>query len=222
MEFEYKLIRSKRRTLCIEILNDFTLLVRAPLRLDTKRIEQFIIQKKHILLDRIKKLQNSPRRSVAKQYIDGEEFLYLGNKYPLKMSHDSVIPLSLSDSFYLSPKVGHKAKSVFKAWYKRNAFSFFHERSLSHCRMMGLRFERLRVNDAGTRWGSCSNKGNLNLNMRLLMAPIEIIDYVIIHELAHLKHKNHSKHFWDHVGQFCPDYKAKRKWLRVNGGELVY
>ncbi|MFA6318450.1 MAG: M48 family metallopeptidase [Elusimicrobiota bacterium] len=88
------------------------------------------------------------------------------------------------------------------------------------CGKMGLRYERVRIKNQSTRWASCSRKGNLNFNWRLLWAPPEVLDYVVVHELCHLVEMNHSKRFWAQVAVWCPDYKRHRKWLRDHGRDL--
>jgi hypothetical protein len=85
---------------------------------------------------------------------------------------------------------------------------------------IGVRYGRVSVKDQKTRWGSCSEKGNLNFNWRLMTAPASVRDYVVIHELCHLIEMNHSKNFWQQVSRFCPDHKTCRKWLRDHGREL--
>lgn len=85
---------------------------------------------------------------------------------------------------------------------------------------MGVRFNRIFIKDQRTLWGSCSAKGNLNFNWRVALAPEAVVDYLVIHELAHLLEMNHSRRFWAHVAQHCPDYKRHRRWLRENGQKL--
>lgn len=82
--------------------------------------------------------------------------------------------------------------------------------------LMGLSYNRIAIKDQRTLWGSCSRKGNLNFNWRLAAAPVEALDYIVIHELCHLREMNHSKRFWAHVAGICPDYRARRRWLREN------
>jgi hypothetical protein len=86
---------------------------------------------------------------------------------------------------------------------------------------LGLKYNRVSVKNQGTLWGSCSRRGNLNFSWRLAAAPPEALDYVVIHELCHLREMNHSKKFWAHVGAVCPDYKARRCWLRDNTVALM-
>ena len=99
---------------------------------------------------------------------------------------------------------------------RERARDAFIERSCLYASKMGVRFEKIRLNSARTRWGSCGPKGNLSFNWRLIQAPVEILDYVVIHELAHLIERNHSKRFWAKVAEFCPNYHAARDWLKKN------
>ena len=86
---------------------------------------------------------------------------------------------------------------------------------------MELKYDKIIITGAMKRWGSCSSKGNLNFAWRLVMAPIDIIDYVVVHELSHIVHRNHSKRFWEQVETIFPDYKIKRKWLKEYGCTMV-
>ena len=87
--------------------------------------------------------------------------------------------------------------------------------------LVGVRPRRVSVRDARTRWGSCSAQGSLSFSWRLSLAPVEVLDYVVVHELAHLHELNHSKRFWDHVRRHCPEHKERRRWLRENGAALM-
>ena len=92
----------------------------------------------------------------------------------------------------------------------------FIERACRYARQMDVAFQKIRLNSAKTRWGSCSPRGNLSFNWRLIRAPVEVLDYVVVHELAHLIELNHSRRFWKKVGEFCPGYEDARAWLRKN------
>jgi len=109
---------------------------------------------------------------------------------------------------------------ILEDWYRRQAAAVFKQKADRFQEMMGLQYNTIFIRGQKTRWGSCSPAGNLTLNWKLLMAPEEIVDYVVIHELAHLKHMNHSKRFWDLVGQYCPNWKKYRKYLIIHEDEL--
>lgn len=88
--------------------------------------------------------------------------------------------------------------------------------------VMGISYGRITIRHQKSRWGSCSSAGNLNFNCLLMLAPAEVIDYVVVHELCHRRYMNHSREFWDEVGKYMPDYKEKEKWLKDHGRELMY
>ena len=105
--------------------------------------------------------------------------------------------------------------------YRKKAKLVFRERADYFASSMGLSFNRIAIREQRTRWGSCSSKKNLNFNWKLLLAPPQVLDYVVVHELCHLKQMNHSKAFWTEVEAVLPDYKERKRWLRENGAELM-
>ena len=106
-------------------------------------------------------------------------------------------------------------------WYRREAAAIFEEKAEEFAKRLHVSFEDIRIKDQKSRWGSCSSKRNMNFNWRLLMAPEPVCDYVIIHELCHLVHMNHSADFWNLVESICTDYRQYKKWLREKG-KLLY
>jgi hypothetical protein len=110
---------------------------------------------------------------------------------------------------------------AFEKWYKSQALAILTERTRFFAQKFGLRFGKIRISSARTRWGSCSTAGTLSFTWRLVMAPLEVVDYVVIHELAHLKVKNHSAVFWAEVAKMMPDYKRHVTWLKKNGQSLT-
>lgn len=105
--------------------------------------------------------------------------------------------------------------------YVEAAKEYFPKRVAYFQQFTGGTYTRITIRDQKTRWGSCSAKGTLSFNWRLMLAPPAILDYVVVHELCHLTHMNHSKAFWDAVAAVCPDYLSARKWLREHGHELI-
>lgn len=105
-------------------------------------------------------------------------------------------------------------------WYRKEAQAVFTQKAKDYAQILGVGFQEIRIKDQKSRWGSCSSLGNLNFNWRILMAPEPVCDYVIIHELCHLLHMDHSAAFWREVEKLCPAYKEYRKWLRENGKTL--
>lgn len=112
-------------------------------------------------------------------------------------------------------------KKALETRYKEAARSYIPRRVAYYHAMTGGTYRRITIRDQKTRWGSCSSKGTLSFNWRLMLAPPAILDYVVVHELCHLTHMNHSADFWHAVEAVCPDYRTARKWLKDHGHELV-
>ena len=164
---------------------------------------------------------------------ENEPFLLLGETYLLRMvpsSHkkmhavfggENLLLLHVPHCLPVDTLVTEGKKTVEHA-YKDMAKTYFQKRlgeiNDDH---YGFRYRSVRIKDQSTRFGSCSSKGNLNFNWRVIMAPREIVDYLLIHELCHLKEMNHSPRFWDLVSRSAPDYKKSKAWLRKNGGTLL-
>lgn len=114
-------------------------------------------------------------------------------------------------------KAGKKLSEKEVLFYRRMARDVIEQRCNYYSRLMNVNYNRIAIRDQKTRWGSCSSKKNLNFNWRLIMAPAGVLDYVVVHELSHLKEMNHSKRFWREVEQVMPEYKKYNNWLKENG-----
>lgn len=126
----------------------------------------------------------------------------------------------MSQIIYLTPAETRRLEMLEKR-YRNMARKLLESRVAFFHRFTGGNYHTLAVRDQKTRWGSCSSRGTLSFNYRLIFAPPEVLDYVVVHELCHLTHMNHSKDFWNMVGSVMPDYKKHRKWLREHGHELT-
>lgn len=153
-------------------------------------------------------------------YENGESFPYLGQDYILEiMQYPSYKkPGVMTEGERLvvltAQTDGASVKKAVREWYAARAAVIIPKRVRLYQSLVGENIGRICIKDVKSRWGSCSSKGNLNFNWRLVMAPIEVLDYVVVHELCHLKEMNHSKAFWALVEEILPDYKKRRKWLR--------
>lgn len=215
-----QIIRSKRRTMSLIVEHDGSVIVRAPLRASERSIRQFA----EINADWIEKKRAQARAVVPpapKQYLPGEIFLYLGQAYPLTIEPNQNKPLLLDGCFRLAASAQDSAESVFREWYRRQARKVIKVRVELFAQEYGFQYETIRITSARTRWGSCSGTGALNFSWRLIMTPLEVVDYVVVHELVHTIVHNHSKRFWNRVTKIMPDYKEYNKWLRKNGGQVM-
>lgn len=215
-----QLIRSKRRTIGIEINQAGSLIVRAPYNASKTEITHLLEYKKSWILSKQRLAFERSREAPPKQFISGEEFLYLGTSYPLEIVEGDHPLLVLKDRFYLAADVQEKALVVFRNWYRKQATQVIKERTAYLAHRFGFSYSKVRINSAKTRWGSCGPKGSLNFPWRLVMAPLDVIDYIIVHELVHLRVRNHSKDFWSSVAQILPDYKVHRRWIKDHGYRL--
>ena len=214
-----KLVRSQRKTLSLIVETDGTLTVRAPLQMKEADIWRFIEEKK----DWIKRKQTRAREEATplRRYVEGEKFWYLGQEVPLRLVPKTKPALVMDKTFKLAKSAQSRAESAFTDWYRRQARRVLTERVEFFSREYGFKVGKVRISSARTRWGSCSSKDTLSFSWRLVMAPPEVIDYVVVHELCHLKIMNHSKAFWAQVQSILPDYKSRRKWLKMHGKALI-
>jgi predicted metal-dependent hydrolase len=215
----YKLIRSKRRTIALAITADASLIVRAPMNTPLSYIERLVNTKVDWIRKAVARVSSRPR-PVVHEYIDGESFLYLGKSYKLSIVKNADEKLIFRSAFILSAKEKKHARALFISWYKKEAKKKITERVEWCARRAGLSYKSVKITTASRRWGSCSTSNGLNFSWRLIMAPLSVVDYVVVHELAHLEHKNHSKAFWDRVKVMYPNYDKAQKWLKENEGVL--
>ncbi len=193
---------------------DATLVVRAPMRISLEYIQDLVFRKR-LWIDRKRKqaLKNgSPAK--AKEFIDGEDFFYLGEIYKLKIA--AIKKIEVGESLFFPAKYLNKARAKMTEWYKQKAREEITKRAIILSRVTGWNFKSISITSAKTRWGSCGAKGSVNFTWKLIMAPLDVIDYVVVHELAHMVERNHSTRFWSRVEAILPDYKIRQKWLRDN------
>ena len=213
----YLLERRSRRTIGLKITAD-GLVVHAPKRIVEFLLHQILQEKSNWILN---KLQAREANHVEKiQWIDGEHLLYLGNDVQLSISQNSSNKALIFDQNTLLvalPQANNHAVLARKViqWYKKQAMTDFSRRLEILAAKLGVATPPLALSNAQSRWGSCNSRGEIRLNWRLLQAPPHIINYVICHELAHLKQMNHSAKFWAVVESLFPNYKAAEKELKV-------
>ena len=213
----HKIIKSKRRTLSLSINENAELIVRAPNQISNKKIEEFIIEKSKW----INKNKNLMQSRINEMNDSDSDYLFLGNIYPLIKVNENSNKIDFNGTeFITSIENQDKFKSSLKSWYKIKFKEIAIPRLNYFSDKYNLKINQVRFKNQKTLWGSCSSKNNINLNYLLVMAPMIVIDYVIIHELVHTVHKNHSENFWNAVEAIMPDYKKAKKWLNKNGYKL--
>lgn len=215
LPFSATVVRSRRRTISLEITPEATLVVRAPVRTPESYIAGLITEKQDWIEKKMAEVRSRPVVG-KKQFINGERFLFLGTEYPLVILPGSDAPVSLAKSFFIGERSLPGARDLFRAWYVARAKEIVPARVAGFAAILDYRPKKIRISDTRRRWASCSTSGALSFCWRLILAPPEVTDYVIVHELVHMRQPDHSPRFWEKVGQAMPDYQKHREWLRKN------
>jgi predicted metal-dependent hydrolase len=179
-------------------------------------IEKVVFKKRFWIKEKQEFVRERCKKIAPKEFVNGEGFLYLGEMYKLEFVEVSDTPITFNNGFEILSNYLDAAKEILFAWYKEQAYQKISERAGWYSSLSGLNYNKIKISDAQRRWGSCSAKGNLNFSWRLIMAPLRVIDYVVVHELAHIEEKNHSRDFWNKVKIMLPDYEQHREWLKEN------
>ena len=217
----YEVIHSRRKTIGLQIERDARLVVRAPMDASPEYIAQIVAAKSlwiYAKTHRTPKYSPDPSR---KERLNGETMPYLGRNYRLEFREPEAGTLSLHfrGKFVICGSEGDLS-GAFRAWYEARGRNWIPTRAAHFARLMGAKPKGVTVSNVSASWGSCSPSGILNFNWRLMKAPSSVVDYVIVHELAHLLEPNHTPKFWNIIAVQLPDYRASREWLAKHGEEL--
>ncbi|MFA4877582.1 MAG: SprT family zinc-dependent metalloprotease [Methanoregula sp.] len=210
-----KIVRSRRRTIALIIDSEARLIVRAPMRAPLEVIDSVIREKEGWIRKKVAEMKQRPPAAVHR-YEEGEIFYFLGRAYPLHIVEDGTSAVERTDRLCVSCTHGTDVSLQLKRWYVQEAQKEIRSRCMWFTMTTGYTPASVRITDACGRWGSCTHRGGLNFSWRLIQAPLEIVDYVIVHELVHLRQPDHSRKFWTKVKEIMPDYERRRKWLREN------
>lgn len=222
-DIDYELIYSKRKTLGIHVYPDGRVVVRAPLNADFAQIETHLRGRAAWILKHQRAFKAAPTSAppVPRQYVTGEMFRYLGSSYRLQVIEQRLERVQIDGDTLIAsvrdPQNRARIEALITRWYRLQAERVFAERLTAlYPKMQPLGVKAippLKIRDMKTRWGSCSSNGNVALNLKLIHVPLDLIDYVVLHELCHLLELNHSPAFWKLMDRVLPDWKARRKRL---------
>ena len=215
---------SRRRTMEIVIDRQGELKFFAPEDCDSQEMEAFVVEKRPWIFEKLaeKERLNPPRKPP--EYVNGEGFFYLGRSHRLQLVEDErqQVPLKLSQgSFRLRRGDAPEGSRAFSRWYTGRGESWLPRRAEPFLARLDLQENPIRVMDLGYRWGSCSKDGTVNIHWASMKLPPSVIDYVLVHEFAHVLVHDHSRSFWRLVERILPDYKDRKRWLAENGAALV-
>lgn len=216
----------RRKNLGIAVRGSDQVIVHAPAGISDREIKK-IVQTKINWIEKKRHMWREIEASLQQRnWTSGEQLLVSGEKYKLVINEEKwrkspSVRLTDSSIHVLTPVLDSVfLRQAILAWYNRLAAETIEQRLSHYVQLMSLRPGTVRIKNQKTRWGSCSAQNNLNFNWRLVMAPQSVMDYVIVHELSHITHKNHSRDFWLLVDNYIPDRKISRSWLRKNGHML--
>ncbi len=222
-DIEYTLARSRRKTASIYIEREGGVSLLVPEKLSERQIEELLESKRKWIYRNLAEWQDLNARRVHRDYVNGEGFLYLGRSYRLKLVPDLAEPLMLKDGYFcLRANNGSipDADAAFKAFYKEKGAARIPPRVAYFQAKMDVEPKSIKVIDLKHRWASCTPGGNLNFHWKCMMSPLTILDYFVVHELAHLIYPNHTAAFWNQVDKVMPDYQERKEWLRDNGAGM--
>ena len=224
-EFPVEVIRTDRKRSASIYLDGERIKVRVPKSLSDSRVRELIEKKSPWIKRKLKEavLAAPPK---PKEFVSGETFSYLGRNYRLKVLFGDTPSLKLKGG-YLEANISgpyetqeEEIRSLLVDWYWRHAQQRLEEKTHRYAKVLQVEPCSVSVKDYKSRWGSCSVKGDVCYNWRIVIAPHRIVDYVVVHELCHLLEHNHSAIYWRHVERTIPDFQKCRKWLKQNSERL--
>lgn len=225
-DIAYEVVRSQRATADIVIERDGRVLVRAPESIPDERIEDMVEAKRYWIYKNLAEWRDLNATRVLREYRNGEGFLYLGRSYRLLLVADQEEPLLLKNGRFCLQRdlvdegAIEAAKAVFRDYYIDRAIERITQRVKYYAPKVGVVPREINVRELGNRWASCSPNGNLAFHWKCMMAPQTIIDYIVVHELCHFHHLDHTDAFWNEVDKIIPAYRERKEWLRKHGAGL--
>ena len=207
-----RIIKSKRKTLSVSVDGNGEIVVRAPYHYTDRQINKSLSDAEGWINKQLEKYEKCMEKTSDLGIEDGKYMLFLGERFLIRF--DNIKKERIEERTITLPE--DNPEIHLKSLFKRMAKNYLTERTEYFSRITGFTPSAVKINSAKTRWGSCSAQKSINYSLSLIMCPPEIVDYVIVHELCHIKYMNHSALFWDEVGKYVPDYKKRRKWLKDN------
>ena len=211
----------RRKTVSIFIERDGSVRVLAPVTATDEKIETAVKAKEYQIFTKIAKWKELNQGKVNREFVNGQSFLYLGKNYRLSIEENQDVPLKVSGGFFrLDKKYLNKVDKVFKEFYRDKATQKIKER----LKLIEEKFQHkptaIKVLELQNRWASWTSKNGLNFHWKCIMAPVAVLDYIITHEMVHLKFPNHSAEFWNELDKKMPNYREYENWLKRNGVKM--
>jgi predicted metal-dependent hydrolase len=211
----------RRKTVSIFIERNGTVKVLAPASASDEKIQEAVKTKEYQIFTKLARWKELNQGKIKREYVNGQSFLYLGRNYRLSIVEDQDMPLKISGGYFLLDKGSlKKASKVFKEFYRVKAEQKIKER----LKLIAEKFQQkpttVKVSELQNRWASWTPKNALNFHWKCVMAPVAVLDYIITHEMVHLKFPNHSADFWNELDKKMPNFRVHEQWLKVNGVKM--
>ena len=214
-KIKYELVRMKRKTISIEITKAAGVLVKAPRQLPLSAVEAFVARRSDWIRQTRQRVLEESRRRESFDPLAERRLLFLGKEYPVQLTAGrDAAPLFDGKRFLVPPQPFLQLRPALVSLYKQLAETVIAERVEHYAALMGVRPSSVKITSAKTRWGSCSGKNGLCFSWLLIFAGLPAVDYVVVHELAHIREHNHSARFWAVVSDVLPDFRQRREHLK--------
>jgi len=212
----------RRKTVSIFVERDGSVRVLAPITVSDEQVETAVKSKEYLIFTKLAKWKELNQGKINRQYVNGQSFLYLGRNYRLKLTENQDVPLKISGGFFcLDTKYLPKADKVFKDFYREKTGLLILERLKLIEDKFAVKPTQIKVMELQNRWASQTPRNGLNFHWKCVMAPVSVLDYIIIHEMTHLQHPNHSPAFWNALDKKMPNYREQEDWLKRNGVKMA-
>jgi predicted metal-dependent hydrolase len=226
-DIEYELLPgADRKTTDIVIERDGVIRVRPPRKMTPEQVDETVFSKRLWIYRNLAEWRDLNASGVVREWVNGESFLFLGNSYRLALVDVQEEPLKLKDGrFLLSRSVLHSggtenAKKIFQDFYTEKGYPKIKRRVEYFSALVGVVIRDIEVKELGFRWASCAADAKLQFHWKCLMAPLRVLDYIVVHELCHLHWRDHSHLFWNEVDKVLPMYREHKEWLRRRGANF--
>jgi hypothetical protein len=221
-DLEIEIKRSKRKkTITVNIERDGSVNAVAPFDCDDETIRKVLEAREYLICRHVANRKAVNKAFINRDFVNGQAFLFMGKSYNLFISETAKKSLEIiDDKFVLKESCLPKAKATFIKFYKKQGLPYLQERVSYYSRLVGREPVSIRIIELGSHWASCTPKHSINFHWKCIMAKPIIIDYLIVHELTHLKYPQHTRQFWDAVFSVMPNYKECEEWLHEYGVTL--
>lgn len=216
MDIKVEITRKKIKNIILKVTPDGRVLISAPLRVSEEYLKEFVKEKEDWIVKKLEEAKNRKKKEI--NYESGEEIIYLGRKYYLEIIPSYNEKITIQDEkiyiYCLENSTVEDRERIFKNWVKIELGVLLKDLTYKIGKMIGYLPNEIRIRDMKSRWGSCiSARKVITYNLQLAFQPLPLIEYVVLHELAHIPYPNHQKEFWNFVEKFIPDWKERRKLL---------